>query len=127
MKPLICSILLAGLVAGCACTDLCKTRDKDPGTVHSVFFTLKHDPGSPEEAAFFAKSKKLSAIPGVQNFQVLKEVSAKNPYAFGFSMEFATQADCDRYNNHPDHVSFVRDVWMSEVVDFQEIDYTLKK
>lgn len=40
-------------------------------------------------------------------------------------MEFATQTDYDRYNNHPDHVNFVRDVWMNEVAEFREIDYVI--
>ena len=127
MKSLICSILLAGLAAGCACTGPCKTAEKSNGIIHSVFFTLKHAPGSDAEAAFFAKAEKLAAIPGVQNFQVLQEVSSKNPYAFGFAMEFATQADYDSYNKHPDHVEFVENVWMNEVADFQEVDYVLKR
>ena len=91
--------------------------------VHSVFFTLQHEAGSFEETVFFTKAKNLVAIPGVENFQVLKEVSPKNPYTFGFSMEFADQASYDGYHNHPDHVSFVQEVWMNEVGAFQEIDY----
>ena len=88
---------------------------------------MKHAPGSAQEAAFFAKAEKLAVIPGVENFQALKEVSPKNPYAFGFSMAFATQADYDGYNTHPDHVDFVQNVWMNEVADFQEVDYVLRK
>lgn len=123
MKQVICSILLAGLFTGCATTNPNKIREKNTMIVHSVFFKLKHQAASKEESDFFAKAKKLVAIDGVENFQVLKEVSPKNAYTFGFSMEFATQADYDRYNNHPDHVSFVQDVWMNEVAEFQEIDY----
>jgi len=123
MKQLICSMLLAALLAGCTTMSPGKTRDKNTKIVHSVFFRLKHEAGSTEESDFFVKAVTLAAIPGVENFQVLKEVSPKNPYTFGFSMEFATQADYDRYNNHPDHVSFVQDVWMNEVLEFQEIDY----
>jgi Stress responsive A/B Barrel Domain len=50
-------------------------------------------------------------------------VSPKNDYAFGFSMEFADQAAYDGYDQHPDHVAFVRDRWQSEVEKFLEIDY----
>jgi hypothetical protein len=50
-------------------------------------------------------------------------VSPKNAYTFGFSMEFANQADYDTYNDHPLHVAFVRDRWKVEVSDFMEIDY----
>jgi hypothetical protein len=125
MKRLILSVLLAALLAGCSTMNAGRTEEKSSKIVHSVFFTLKHKAASTEESAFFAKADKLVAIPGVENFLVLKEVSPKNPYSFGFSMEFAAQTDYDRYNNHPDHVSFVQDVWMHEVAEFQEIDYVI--
>ncbi|MCF7973996.1 MAG: Dabb family protein [Phycisphaerae bacterium] len=127
MKPLICSLLLAGLFAGCATTKSRQISNKDTRIVHSVFFTLQHQAGSFEETVFFNKAKSLVAIPGVENFQVLREVSPKNPYTYGFSMEFADQASYDSYNNHPNHVSFVQDAWVREVVAFQEIDYLVAK
>ena len=58
------------------------------------------------------------------HFEQLRQVSPKNDYRFGFSMEFADQAAYTRYNEHPDHVAFVRDRWKKEVTDFLEIDYT---
>ena len=125
MKQLICSFVLAGLLAGCTTMGHNEARKKDAVIVHSVFFKLKHEVASAEESAFFAKAEKLAVIPGVVDFQVLKEVSPKNAYAFGFSMKFAAQADYDRYNNHPDHVDFVQNVWMNEVAEFQEIDYVV--
>jgi hypothetical protein len=123
MKQLICSILLAGLFTGCTTMSHDKTRKKNTIIVHSVFFALKHNAASAETAAFFTKAEKLAAIPGVVDFQVLNEFSPKNAYTFGFSMKFAGLADYDRYNKHPDHVSFVQNVWMNEVAEFQEIDY----
>jgi len=125
MKQLICFTLVAALFAGCASLNPGEGSAKTPRITHSVFFTLKHPAASPEESAFLAKAAKLATIPGVTNLQVLTEISPKNPYTFGLSMEFATQADYDRYNNHPDHVNFVRDVWMNEVAEFQEIDYVI--
>lgn len=56
-------------------------------------------------------------------FEVLREVSLKNPFAHGLSMEFADRAAYEAYNEHPEHVAFVRDRWLSQVADFQEIDY----
>jgi len=53
----------------------------------------------------------------------LRQVSPKNDYHFGFSMEFADQKAYSGYNDHPDHVAFVRDRWMPEVEKFLEIDY----
>lgn len=92
---------------------------------HTVQFKLKHAPGSPEESDFLTTALTLASIPGVTRFQQSRQVSAKNPYAFNFSMEFADQAAYDGYNNHPVHVSFVRDRWVPEVADFLEADFVL--
>jgi stress responsive alpha/beta barrel protein len=54
---------------------------------------------------------------------VLAEVSPKNGFRYGISMEFASQAAYDAYNAHPDHVRFVEERWLNEVADFLEIDY----
>jgi len=90
---------------------------------HTVVFSLKHAPGSEAEATFLRDALVLEAIPGVEKFERLRQVSPKSDYAFGFSMEFADQAAYDGYNGHPDHVAFVRDRWLPEVAKFQEIDY----
>lgn len=90
---------------------------------HTVVFTLKHTKGSEEERAFLDAALVLEAIPGVERFERLRQVSPKADFAFGFSMEFADQAAYDAYNTHPVHVAFVRDRWVPEVARFQEIDY----
>jgi hypothetical protein len=90
---------------------------------HTVVFRLKHPAGSPEEAAFLDDAQGLARIPGVERFERLRQVSAKNDYRFGLSMEFADQAAYSGYNDHPDHVAFVRDRWIPEVAAFMEIDY----
>ena len=91
---------------------------------HTVVFTLAHPHGSAEEAAFLRDARlALETIPGVEKFEQLRQVSKKNDYRFGFSMEFADQAAYDGYNGHPDHVAFVRDRWIPEVEAFLEIDY----
>jgi len=90
---------------------------------HTVVFTLVHPAGSAAEDEFLEAADRLATIPGVEAFQLLAEVSPKNDYRFGISMEFADQAAYEGYNNHPDHVRFVQQRWMSEVADFLEIDY----
>ena len=90
---------------------------------HTVVFTPKHEPGSPEEADFLAAARALADIPGVTAFEQLRQTSPKNDFAFGFSMEFADQATYDGYNEHPAHTAFVADRWVPEVADFLEIDY----
>lgn len=90
---------------------------------HTVVFTLKHAAGSAPEKAFLEAADVLADIPGVEKFEKLKQVSAKNDYAFGFSMEFKDQEAYSGYNDHPWHVAFVNDRWIPEVARFMEIDY----
>ena len=90
---------------------------------HTVAFTLRHPAGSPEEKAFLDAGLVLAEIPTVGRFERLRQVSGKNGFAWGFSMEFADRTAYDAYNSHPAHVAFVRDRWVPEVADFLEIDY----
>jgi len=90
---------------------------------HTVVFRLKHKKGSAEEKAFLAAADVLRSIPGVEKFEKLKQVSPKNDYAFGFSMEFQDQAAYQGYNDHSEHVRFVKERWVPEVEKFLEIDY----
>lgn len=90
---------------------------------HTVVFTLRHAVGSLKEKSFLRDAQVLGEIPGVKKFEQLRQVSPKNDYRFGFSMEFDNQAAYDGYNAHPKHVAFVRDRWVHEVERFLEIDY----
>jgi len=90
---------------------------------HTVIFVLKHAHGSLQEKMFLRDAMVLTEIPGVTKFEQLKQVSKKNDYEFGFSMEFKDQAAYDAYNVHPKHVKFVKERWEREVERFLEIDY----
>ena len=90
---------------------------------HTVIFSLKHAAGSAEEIAFLEDARILASSPGVEVFEQLRQVSPKNDFAFGFSMEFADAEAYEGYNSHPDHEAFVRDRWVPEVEKFLEIDY----
>jgi hypothetical protein len=92
---------------------------------HTVSFTLHHPAGSPEEASFLRAAESLSAIDGVEAFELLRQVGAKSEFRFGISMEFAGHAAYDGYNGHPDHVRFVAERWVPEVADFLELDYAV--
>jgi hypothetical protein len=87
---------------------------------HTVAFRLKE---TTDEGDFLAAAAGLAAIPGVEEFEILREVSPKNGFAFGISMEFADRAAYEGYNEHPDHVRFVQERWLPEVEEFLEIDY----
>jgi quinol monooxygenase YgiN len=93
---------------------------------HTVAFTLAHAEGSAAEQDFLEAAERLAAIPGVEAFELLDEVSPKNSYRFGMSMEFADRAAYDGYNEHPDHVRFVQERWLAEVRDFLELDYAAR-
>ncbi len=93
---------------------------------HTVAFTLAHRRGSAEERDFLQAAESLAAIPGVEAFELLDEVSPKNDYRFGLAMEFEDRAAYERYNEHPDHVRFVEERWLSEVSAFLELDYTTR-
>ncbi len=90
---------------------------------HTVAFRLKHPRSSAEEASFLQAGMTLANIPGVNRFEQLEQVSPKNDFHFGYSMEFDDPSAYDAYNDHPDHVAYVRDRWVPEVEAFMEIDY----
>ena len=79
-------------------------------------------PPAREEAAFLRDLATLASIPGVEDFEIAREVSPKNEFAYAVSMTFADQAAYDAYNAHPLHVAFVRDRWVPEVAAFMEHD-----
>ena len=93
---------------------------------HTVVFTLAHPAGSEAESEFLEAAERLATIPGVEAFELLAEVSPKNAYRFGISMEFATRRAYESYNEHPDHVGFVQERWLTEVSDFLELDYAAR-
>ena len=96
-----------------------------PGRIrHTVVFTLSHAEGSSAEAEFLAAAAELAGIPGVEEFEILRETSPKNDYRYGISMEFAGPDAYAAYNEHPAHVQFVERRWLPEVTAFLEVDYS---
>jgi hypothetical protein len=91
---------------------------------HMVIFNLNHEAGSPEAAQFLEDGRDiLSSIPNVTNFKAFNQISIKNDYDYGFSMDFADQAAYTFYNEHPKHTDFVENRWLKEVSRFLEIDF----
>ena len=93
---------------------------------HTVIFKLEHAAGSESELDFLRAAKKIADIPVVKNFECLRQISKKNIYDFGLSMEFISSEDYEIYNAHPDHVHFVQTRWIPEVTEFMEIDFELQ-
>lgn len=92
---------------------------------HTVFFKLKSEKGSIEEANFFTKANKLATIKGVEHFKCVHQTSKKNNFDYGLYMEFDSELDYENYNSNVQHVDFVENVWKTNVIDFLEIDYEL--
>lgn len=90
---------------------------------HSVIFTFKDELPDSTKDDFFEAVNGLSAIPGVQSFEVLKQVSPKNNFEFGIAMEFDSDEDYNAYAVHPQHSRFIEDFWLKCVEDFLEIDF----
>lgn len=94
---------------------------------HTVVFRLVHEPGSTAEAEFLDSGRAtLTAIPGVTDFAVNRQVSPKSDLTWQFSMVFADRAAYDAYNSHPAHVGFVETRWQTEVAAFQEYDFVVR-
>ena len=94
---------------------------------HSVIFKFKTSIDFVAMENFFIAAKKLATIAGVQNFESLRQVSKKNKFEYGLSMEFANEDLYQHYNNHPVHVKFIQEYWLNYVEDFMEIDCQLLK
>lgn len=91
---------------------------------HTVVFRLVHPAGSAEEREFLATGHAvLTSIPGVAEFAIRRQVSAKSDLTHQFSMVFADQRAYDAYNEHPAHTAFVSERWVPEVAEFQEYDF----
>ncbi|MBC7479662.1 MAG: Dabb family protein [Pseudorhodobacter sp.] len=89
---------------------------------HSALFRLKESKGTEGERSFLAALAALRAIPGVQDFEIAREISPKNPYDYAVSMRFDDQAAYEAYDSHPAHVAFVQSRWVPEVDVFMEHD-----
>lgn len=90
---------------------------------HSVFFQLKFPKESSEEYEFLQAAAKLASIPGVRKLRTLRQLSSKNSFDYGLTMDFDSQEEYHVYSAHPDHVTFVETYWEKYVAKFMEIDY----
>jgi hypothetical protein len=91
---------------------------------HTVSFSLRYLQGSAAEAEFLASSEQLlTAIPGVNDFVVRRQVSPKTSFDFQFAMTFDDAEAFEQYATHPSHVEYVEQRWVHEVAAFQELDF----
>ena len=89
---------------------------------HAALFRLKESKGTAGERDFLAALAALGTLPGVEDFEIAREISPKNPYDYTVSMRFADQAAYAAYDSHPAHVAFVQTLWIPQVAEFMEHD-----
>jgi hypothetical protein len=92
---------------------------------HAGLLKFKTDVTVAEKQAFFKALQDLEQIEGVEKMEVSKQISPKNKFEYGFSMEFANEGIYKAYNVHPQHDAFVQNYWLKYVADFMEIDTVL--
>lgn len=94
---------------------------------HMVIFDLKYGKGSTEAQQFISDGVALlTQIETVRHFEAMNQISPKNDYQYGFSMEFDSEEAYRFYNEHPIHVDFVEERWKKEVTRFLEIDFEIE-
>ncbi len=116
---------IAGLKEQIRQTEKTGKQGLAPGKIkHTVMFNLKYQPDALEATKFLQDGERiLTAIPTVENFRVFRQISPKNGYRYCFSMVFADKAGYQAYNDHPEHVKFVKERWDTEVSEFLEADF----
>ena len=129
MKFLISAILFSPFLFSFIPLNVVKTpalisQKSDAAKVirHTVAFRLKNISAA-ESEAFFRELNDLKKIPGVKKFSVHAQVGKKNNFTHGVFMDFKSQEAYTAYNNHPQHVAFVKNYWEKYVEDFIELDY----
>lgn len=91
---------------------------------HTVSFSLVHAPDTAEEQEFLSSAPALlSAIDGVRDFTVSRQVSPKSSYRFQFAMSFEDEASYAAYDSSDAHQEFVATRWQNEVSEFEELDF----
>ena len=114
-------LFICFLIASCSNS---KTESSEKGIAHTVVFTLKHEKGSASAIEFLETANlALTGIDVVQDFTVRDQVSPKSNFQYGFYMVFEDKEAYSTYNNHPDHIKFVKEHWEKQVTDFQEFDF----
>lgn len=87
---------------------------------HTVVLRLN---GGADADDFLARAGALARIPGVIDFEILRQVGTKSDFTHGLSMYFVDQSAYDGYLDHPEHVAFVTEAWLPNVADFLELDF----
>ena len=125
LKTATASVAGLAVASLASCTEA--TAELKPGEIqHTVMFKLASGKDSEATTKFLNDARRiLSAIGSVKNFRIYKQVSPKTDFDFHFTMIFENQEAYTAYNEHPDHVGFVKERWVPEVTIFQEADFII--
>lgn len=126
MRALLTSLLIAALLTGIsACQD---KPSEAPGVMHVVLVWLKQPGNAEHRAQIITGSKKLAAIPGVQDLQVGPAIPSEREVAMddfdvALSLRFASEAELEAYLVHPLHKSIVKEEFVPIMDRFRVIDF----
>jgi len=84
-------------------------------------FRLNHEPGSEAEADFLREYVALGSLPGVENFELMREITPPewSTCEHVVMMEFADLAANEAFHAHPAVIRFVTERWDAEVAEFK--------
>lgn len=84
-------------------------------------FRLKHETGSEAETEFLREYSALGSVPGVENFELMREITPKewSTCEWVVMWEFADLAAHTAFHEHPAHHKFVAEYWNTGVAEFK--------
>ncbi|MGB1580528.1 MAG: Dabb family protein [Nevskiales bacterium] len=125
-KP--CPYILLLLLLWLSPAALAHDPPKPPGVIHVVMVWLK-EPGNPaHRQQIISGSKKLEAIPGVQEIRVGEVVESErevvdDSFDVALYMRFASEEAMQTYLAHPDHVNAVKEYFLPIMDRYRVYDF----
>lgn len=130
MKRLMLMLCAAiGLLSGCASMKMDDTLLHEGQIVRTVLFSLKYPIGSPAANKVLRDAQEnLTQIPGVEDFQILKQVDQGSQSQYRMTLLFPDKVSFDFYKRHVLRQRAFAELQKHQTVyivyDFVTFDYT---
>ena len=131
MKRLILMTCAAlGLLSGCATFSVPDdTLVHEGQTIRTIFFSLKYPVGAPEANKVLRYAQEnLTQIPGVEDFQILKQTDEKSGCQYRMTLLFPSKPALELYKRHVLRQRVVAEIQKHQlfyyVYDFTPFDYS---
>lgn len=94
----------------CLCSSLCYADDIQ----HLILIWQKADTPASQTEALLRETRNLEKIPGVKSILIRTPVTSDRPvvddsFSYAILMTFASVQDMQNYQQHPQHVQFLKD------------------